>query len=79
MGEMNFGKLETSELLQQTLAVLQHGGVKTSLEIAQATASLAVHSDIAALRKNGLQIETRYLGKIDGRRRFGYLLRGALQ
>lgn len=71
---MNYGKLETSELLQKTLAQLEQGGIRSTESIRKVTRSQAVHSDIAALRKNGLNIETRYLGKHRGRKRFGYEL-----
>lgn len=73
---MNYGKIETSERLQQTLAVLQQGGVRTTATIRRATRSQAVHSDIAALRKNGFVIVTHRLGPIRGRRRYGYELIG---
>ena len=53
-------KLENSERLQSTLRVLKDFGWHTSEEIYQRTKSMAVHSDIHELRKNGLLIDQRY-------------------
>jgi len=56
-GRMHFGNLATSKRLQDTLAVLKDGRWHTTREIRLATNSEAVHSDIAALRWNGIEIE----------------------
>jgi hypothetical protein len=73
---MHYGSVETSKQLQETLAVLEQGGIRTTATIRRATRSQAVHSDIAALRKNGLLIRTHSLGVKRGRRRYGYELLG---
>jgi hypothetical protein len=72
--EMHYGSIETSEQLKATLAVLQQGGIRTTATIRRATRSQAVHSDIAALRKNGIGIQTHPLGLRRGRRVYGYEL-----
>ncbi len=61
---MHAGKIESSGRLKATIAALW-GGWRTTLEISKATGSLAVHSDIAGLRANGVQIETRYAGRTE--------------
>lgn len=73
---MHYGSIETSPRLQDTLAVLKQGGIRTTATIRRATRSQAVHSDIAALRANGLQIVTHSLGVKRGRRTYGYELIG---
>lgn len=73
---MHFGSVETSELLRATLAVLEQGGIRTTATIRRATRSQAVHSDIAALRKNDFLIQTHFLGVKRGRRTYGYELLG---
>jgi hypothetical protein len=73
---MHYGSIETSERLKETLAVLQQGGIRTTATIRRATRSQAVHSDIAALRKNDILIRTHALGKKRGRRVYGYELVG---
>lgn len=73
---MHYGKVETSPLLRKTLEILEQGGVRTTKTIQRVTGSQAVHSDIAALRMNNLNIKTHYLGVKNGRRRYGYELIG---
>ena len=53
---MNAGSLKASDRLKATLRALEEGGELSTLQIAQRTFSVAVHSDIAALRANGIQI-----------------------
>jgi biotin operon repressor len=60
---MHAGKLETSERLKLTLAALQ-GGELSTREIAARTFSVAVHSDLAALKANGVEITKRQSGKL---------------
>ena len=61
---MNAGHIETSERLKHTLSVLMDGKEHSTWDIASQTHSCAVHSDIAALRANGLEITTRRDGHI---------------
>jgi len=63
---MNAGNLKTSNRLQKTLSVLKEGW-HTTWEIGQATQSMAVHSDVAALRANGIVIKSERMKGIDGR------------
>lgn len=69
---MHAGKLETSKVLQATLAVLRDGKWHTSAEFHAATGSMAVHSDIAGCRANGMTIDCEYHGKSNGRKVYKY-------
>ena len=73
---MHAGSIKTSRRLQQTLAVLSDGTLHTTEEIRKKTASEAVHSDIAALRANGVPIsKALYLHEsLTGARIYGYRL-----
>ena len=54
---MHAGKIDTSIRLKRTLDILRDGW-KTTLEIEQHTNSRAVHSDIAAIRANGITVKS---------------------
>lgn len=54
---MHAGKIETSNRLRATLQHLSDGAWHTTLEINRATGSMAVHSDIAALRANNIRVD----------------------
>jgi hypothetical protein len=56
-GHMHAGKIDSSIRLNRTLEILRDGW-KTTLEIEQHTNSRAVHSDIAALRANGIAVQS---------------------
>ena len=62
VGRMHCGSLATSKRLQDTLAVLQDGEWHTTREIRLVTNSEAVHSDLAALRANGVDYECKPAG-----------------
>ena len=62
VGRMHCGSLATSKRLQDTLAVLQDGQWHTTREIRLVTNSEAVHSDLAALRANGVDYECKPAG-----------------
>lgn len=51
---MNAGSIQTSGRLQATLAAIADWA--TTAQISTATGSMAVHSDIAALRANGVAV-----------------------
>jgi hypothetical protein len=68
---MNAGNLATSKRLQDTLQVLSAGGMWSTRAISTFTGSMAVHSDISALRANGIDIETQRDGK-----RYYYRVKG---
>ena len=55
---MHAGKIESSERLQMTLAAIRPGWIST-LGISRITDSMAVHSDIAALRCRGVNVESQ--------------------
>ena len=55
---MNAGSIYTSARLQATLAAIR-GGWASTREISVKTGSMAVHSDIAAIRANGLTVQRR--------------------
>ena len=61
--------LKNSERLQSTLSVLADHRWHTSEEIYHRTQSMAVHSDIHELRKNGLIIDQRYRKGLTSKRR----------
>jgi len=60
---MNAGNLATSARLQQVYGILSDHEPHSTWDIAQATKSCAVHSDIAALRANGVPVECRCIGR----------------
>lgn len=69
---MHAGKLATSKRLQATLKIIK-GHWYTTRAISKLTGSMAVHSDIAALRAQGVSVESRYLGlSLDGNRTWAY-------
>lgn len=69
---MHAGKLATSKRLQATLKVIS-GHWWTTRAISKATGSMAVHSDIAALRAQGVNVESRYVGLTEeGNRTWAY-------
>ena len=76
MGTLHAGNIETSHRLQHTLHVLQFYGSRwaSTLDIARRTQSCAVHSDMAALKANGIQYEQRY--RPGSRRVSEYRLKG---
>ncbi len=63
MGSMHAGKLGSSKRLRQLLRTLADRRWHTTLEIQSAINSCAVHSDISALRRNGIFINSRPQGK----------------
>ena len=69
---MHAGKIATSSRLKATLAAIT-GGLRTTQGIADLTGSVAVHSDIAALRCAGIIVETQYIGRTEtGRNVYAY-------
>ena len=70
---MNAGSIYTSARLQATLAAIRDGWASTR-EISVKTGSMAVHSDIAGLRDNGLTVEKRWSHDVYGRRIHEYRL-----
>jgi len=58
---MHAGHLDTSQRLQNTLKAIKDWA--TTLEISRYTGSMAVHSDIAALRAGGVKISSKYVGR----------------
>lgn len=73
---MHAAKLEKSTRLRRVkelLLTFPEG--LTTMEIATAAGSVAVHSDVAELRANGLGIECQYEGRTaEGRRVYRYVL-----
>jgi len=62
---MNAGSIVTSSRLQATMNFLSDSLWHNCFDIQKATGSMAVHSDMAALRhpKNAISIQHRYNGK----------------
>ncbi len=56
---MHAGKLESSQRLKDTYAVLSDRDWHSTRDIGRLTGSCAVHSDIAALRENGMDVVKR--------------------
>ena len=61
---MHAGSLQTSSRMMDTLSVLKDGREHSTLAIGNLTGSVAVHSDIAALRENGIDIRHFRKGRI---------------
>lgn len=64
-GRIRAANLRRSPRLQRTLAALVRAGQggATTLELHQATGSMAVHTDAAELKANGCRIRQWYDGK----------------
>ena len=71
---MHAGKVTTSRRLQATLRALRGGNWRSTRAIMRATGSVAVHSDLAALRANGRNYEKRSVAGNDGGRVYYYRL-----
>lgn len=74
---MNHADLSKSQRLQAVARLLRDfpDGL-TTFELASAAGSVAIHSDVAELRANGLDIDCQYEGKTaHGRRIYRYSLR----
>jgi len=69
---MHAGKIATSSRLKDTLAAI-YGRWQTTQEIADRTGSVAVHSDVAALRAGGLVVLSRFVRTTEaGRKVYAY-------
>lgn len=73
---MRFAKLSTSRRLQAVLRALEvHPRGLTTYQLTTHTGGCAIHSDIAELRANGVEISCSYEGKsAAGRRVYRYTL-----
>ena len=60
---MHAGNLKTSTRLQRTLESIKDGFEHTTMQIHKFTGSLCVHSDISALRVNGINVQSRPAGR----------------
>jgi len=70
---MHAARLETSPRLKSVMAALWDGEWHSTMELAMRTGGCAIHSDIAELRANGIEIESRYEGvSANGRRVYAY-------
>ena len=79
MQGMNAAKLEKSSRLQAVLAFLRDRGERgaTTAELQAATGSMAIHSDVAEVRANGVEVSCAYDGTSNGRRVYRYRLAAA--
>jgi hypothetical protein len=71
------GKVTTSYRLKKYLPILADMLVHTSAELQRRTGSMAVHSDISDLRKNGVPVADAVYLRTDaktGRKIYGYYL-----
>jgi len=59
---MNAGHIETSKRLQKTLFALG-SGPKTTKQLSKITGSCAVHSDMSALKSNGIAYHCCYVNR----------------
>jgi hypothetical protein len=67
--------LSRSDRLQRLHKLLSQGGIYTTARIQSETGSMAVHSDAHELRQNGVPVAPAvYLGRLDGRKVYGYKL-----
>ena len=62
---MHAGKLATSKRMKATFKSLRRRIWTTTREISRRTGSMAVHSDIAALRAQGINVQTKYIGMFE--------------
>lgn len=75
---MHAAVLSRSPRLRRTLDVLRaHPDGLTTLALVQWTGSCAVHSDVAELRANGVNVACQYQGTRDGRRIYRYRIEEA--
>lgn len=69
-------RIEKSSRLQRTLAALADGKAHTTAEIAHLTGSMAVHTDVHELRRNGYDVACQYVGRSPtGRKVYAYRLK----
>jgi hypothetical protein len=73
---MNAGSIQTSGRLRDTLAAIRDWA--TTAEISAATGSMAVHSDIAALRANGISVRAERVPGYGGRCVYRYRAEGGM-
>ena len=76
---MHNGRIENSDRLRRTLAFVRSWGATgaPSAEIQGFTGSMAVATDISEIRRNGYDIECKYVGMTDkGRKVYNYTYRG---
>lgn len=75
---MHAANLEKSERLQRTYRFIRSFGKfgATSFMIQGHTGSMAVATDVSELRRNGLNIECKYIGTRNGRRAYSYTYKG---
>lgn len=64
---MNAGSPKTSRRLRATIKAIRNW--RTTLGISKITGSMAVHSDIAALRANGICVKIKYIGMTTSKNR----------
>ena len=69
---MHFANITKSERLKKVLDILADRKEHSTIELAKATDSVAIHSDISEIRANGFPIERRYAGKNDNGRQINY-------
>lgn len=75
---MHAARLSESPRLRRTLDVLRaHPDGLTTMALVQWTGSCAVHSDVAELRANGVNVACQYQGMRDGRRIYRYRIEEA--
>ena len=77
---MHSGSIATSPRLRLTLYALQGAGERglTTLALCNVTGSMAAHSDVAALRANGISVACRYEGRAEsGAKVYRYTIGGA--
>lgn len=69
-------RIENSMRLQRTLGALADGKAHTTADISAATGSMAVHTDVHELRRNGYDVVCRYVGRSPtGRKVYAYRLK----
>ena len=73
---LHAGRIEYSPRLTKMHEALRHFGARgaTTAQLADATGSVAVHSDIAEIRANGIGVLCEFEGTVNGRKRYRYTL-----
>ena len=74
---MHAAAIGTSARLQAVLEFLRDRGARgaTTAELQSATGSMAIHSDVAEVRANGVEVRCAYDGMSNGRRVYRYTVK----
>lgn len=72
--QSHFADLSKSGRLKSLHSVLARGGVFSTAKLQSETGSMAIHSDVHELRCNGVEVNCQYIGRVNGKKVYGYSL-----